>query len=68
VALSGSLCWAGYWTSWTSEARDSQEMKDFLKLEAEDKCLGFFILGTCREPEKYRSTRGPASEKTDWRL
>jgi hypothetical protein len=58
----------GYWSSWYSAARDSQEMKDFLGLEPADKCLGFFILGKCKEPEKYRSSRGPISKKVDWRI
>eukprot|EP00884_Botryococcus_braunii_P003549 jgi/Botrbrau1/13195/Bobra.0351s0008.1 len=59
---------AGYWTSWQAPARDSPEMRAFLGLEPEDRCLGFFILGKCKEPEKYRSLRGPTSQKVVWRL
>jgi len=37
---------ACYWSSWHSAARDSIEMKQFLKLKNinEDKCMGFFII------------------------
>ena len=37
---------ACYWSSWHSAARDSLEMKQFLKLKNvnEDKCIGFFII------------------------
>merc|ERR1711871_1639807 len=34
---------ACYWSSWHDAARDSDEMKQFLKMESnEDKCMGFF--------------------------
>lgn len=59
---------AGYWSSWTAEARDSQDMKDFLGLGPEDKCLGVFMLGKCADLSACRSTRRPLSEKVDWRL
>ena len=61
---------AGYWSSWTAEARDSDDMAVFLGLGPGDRCLGFFLLGTAAPgaAEAYRSTRGPAEAKVDWRL
>ena len=56
----------GYWSSWTAEARDSQDMKEFLGLGPEDKCLGVFLLGKCAEGFNCRSTRRPLSEKVEW--
>ena len=45
----------------------SQPMRDYLQLEAEDECIGFFILGlpdeTKKKPERKRI---PAPEKTEW--
>mmetsp|Transcript_25296 Transcript_25296/g.30601 ORF Transcript_25296/g.30601 Transcript_25296/m.30601 type:complete len:268 (+) Transcript_25296:56-859(+) len=35
---------ACYWSSWHEAARDSDEMKEFLKMDAEDKCMGFFCV------------------------
>lgn len=35
---------ACYWSSWHEAFRDSNEMKNFLGMEAEDKCLGLFIV------------------------
>lgn len=60
---------AGYWTSWgPEEARDSLTVKQYLGLEAEDKCIGVFLLGASDKADSYRAKRGPISEKVDWRL
>merc|ERR1712032_1788260 len=45
-AFPGLAC---YWSSWHDAARDSKEMKEFLGMEDEDKCLGFFIVAACKE-------------------
>jgi hypothetical protein len=58
----------GYWSSWYAEARDSSELKRFLGLGEEDKCLGVFILGRCADVSGYRGKRSPAAEKVTWRV
>ncbi|KAK9829250.1 hypothetical protein WJX72_004755 [[Myrmecia] bisecta] len=58
---------AGYWTSWTAEARESPEMKQFLLLQPDDRCLGFFMLGKSDRIADYRTKRGPVAGKTQWR-
>ena len=67
-ALQDRSLLAGYWSSWTAEARDSQDMKTFLGLGPEDKCLGVFMLGKCADMSIGRSTRRQLSEKVEWRL
>ena len=59
---------AGYWSSWTAEARDSQDMKDFLGLGPQDRCLGVFMLGKCADLSVCRSARRPLAEKVEWRV
>lgn len=39
---------ACYWSSWHDAARDSTMMKEFLGMEDEDKCLGFFMVARCK--------------------
>ena len=47
TAFPGLAC---YWSSWHGAARDSPEMKQFLKMEdPEDKCFGFFIVAGARD-------------------
>merc|ERR1712217_556603 len=46
TAFSGLAC---YWSSWHDAARDSSDMKDFLSMAEEDKCLGIFIVAACRQ-------------------
>lgn len=41
---------ACYWSSWHDAARDSDEMKAYLGMEKEDKCLGFFVVA---QKDKY---------------
>ncbi len=61
---------AGYWSSWQAEARDSADMKAFLGLGPDDRCLGVFLLGTAAPGavDGYRAVRGPVEAKVDWRL
>ena len=41
---------ACYWSSWHDAFRDSAEMKAFLGMEDEDRCLGLFIVAACCIP------------------
>ena len=50
LQASASRGLACYWSSWHAAARDSGEMHGFLKLGAEDRCLGFFMVAAC-DPE-----------------
>ena len=64
VQLSSFPDVGGYWSSWHSSARDSEDMRKFLNMEdPEDKCLGFFYLGWPKDEEWPESTRGPITEK-----
>jgi len=68
VSLQGA---AGYWTSWgPEEARDSPEVKGFLGLEPEDRCIGVFLMGVADSERvaTYRVKRGPIGEKVEWRV
>ena len=59
-----------YWSSWHAGARDSEEMKRFLGMGIEDKCLGFFIVSSA-DPGKGSDNRRRCSQKhlcVDWRL
>lgn len=59
---------ACYWSSWHNAARDSQEMKDFLKMGPEDKCLGFFIVAHCKPTNlKDRRRRERSIMAVEWR-
>ena len=64
-AQSGLAC---YWSSWHAAARDSAPMKKFLDMDHEDKCLGFFIVGTCN-PKLKDSRRRQVETHLDaeWR-
>jgi hypothetical protein len=58
-------------TSWgPEEARDSLEVKGFLGLEPEDRCIGVFLMGAAdaERVASYRARRGPVSEKVEWRV
>ena len=59
---------ACYWSSWHDAARDSKEMRDFLKIDAEDKVLGFFIVSACHPSSKDRRKRTLTPECVDWRI
>ena len=61
---------ACYWSSWHSAARDSQEMKDFLGMDEDDKCLGMFIVAQkdpIRCSKKDRRKRDRSILKVEWR-
>ena len=62
---------ACYWSSWHEAARDSDEMKEFLGMDAEDKCMGFFIVAQ-RDVEnstamKDRRSRQRSLMEVKWR-
>lgn len=57
---------ACYWSSWHDAARDSNEMKEFLKMDSEDKCLGFFIVAQA-EPFRDRRSRDRDLMAVEWR-
>lgn len=55
-----------YWSSWYASARDHPKMKEFLGLSANDRLLGFFILGcTTNGGPQPRRSHPPVS--VDWR-
>eukprot|EP00537_Pseudo-nitzschia_pungens_P004369 CAMPEP_0172363406 /NCGR_PEP_ID=MMETSP1060-20121228/6782_1 /TAXON_ID=37318 /ORGANISM="Pseudo-nitzschia pungens, Strain cf. cingulata" /LENGTH=281 /DNA_ID=CAMNT_0013086141 /DNA_START=188 /DNA_END=1030 /DNA_ORIENTATION=- len=60
---------ACYWSSWHTAARESDEMKKFLNMEPEDKCLGFFIVAQ-RDPKrcspKDRRKRDRSLMEVEW--
>jgi hypothetical protein len=41
-------------------------MKQYLGLEDEDRCLGFFMLATSNKISTYRSGREPLDSKLRW--
>ncbi|CAL8471567.1 g11109 [Coccomyxa elongata] len=59
---------AGYWSSWYTEARESLDVKQFLGLDEEDKCMGVFMVGHCADPGCYRSKRQSIADKVTWRV
>ena len=58
---------ACYWSSWHEAARDSEEMKQFLKMGPEDKCFGFFIVACCSPDLKDRRVRRREELNVEWR-
>lgn len=58
---------ACYWSSWHDAARDSDEMREFLKMGYEDKCLGFFIVASYNADLKDRRVRRREELNVDWR-
>lgn len=59
---------AGYWSSWQEAAREAAEMKEFLGLAPQDRCLGVFSAGISDRVDSYRGSRRPLEEKVEWRL
>ena len=57
-----------YWSSWFPEWNVSKECKDFLKIEAEDKCLGLFCVGSMDKKMKDARRRPNTDDVVDWRL
>lgn len=47
---------ACYWSSWHDAARDSRDMREFLGMSDEDRCLGFFVVARAKNP-KYKPRR-----------
>ena len=59
---------AAYWSSWQGQAVcNSPEFKEYLGLDSEDSCLGFFILGNSDAGSSYRSKRGSMADKVQWK-
>lgn len=59
---------ACYWSSWHEAARASDEMREFLGMGAEDKCLGFFMVAACEPSLKDSRTRRPEAHlSVEWR-
>jgi len=58
---------ACYWSSWHDSVRDSQEMKIFLGMEMEDKCLGFFIVAQVKPGHKDKRIRHRNLMEVEWR-
>ena len=64
----GRLAGACYWSSWHDAFRDSAEMKAFLGMEDEDRCLGLFIVAACDANLKDSRRRAPeAHNSVEWR-
>ena len=59
---------AGLGAFWSSPPiLESEEMKRFLELGQEDRCLGLFYLGWLKEGQEWpKSSRSPISEKVSW--
>ena len=60
---------ACYWSSWHDAVRDSTEMKRFLNMKEEDKCLGFFIVAQVNphNRNKDRRARDRSLLEVEWR-
>lgn len=62
---------ACYWSSWHDAVRnDCQDLKDFLNMESEDKCMGFFIVAQIKPDPVYlkdRRTREESVVAVEWR-
>ena len=56
-----------YWSSWHSAARDSLEMKEFLNMEEEDKCMGFFMVAQRKRTFKDKRIRKRDLMNVEWR-
>ena len=53
---------------WHEAARASDEMREFLGMGAEDKCLGFFMVAACEPSLKDSRTRRPEAHlSVEWR-
>lgn len=59
---------ACYWSSWHDAARDSEEMKEFLNMGPEDRCMGFFIVAQVKKNAKSdRRKRDRSLLAVEWR-
>ena len=59
---------AVYWSSWHDAARDSETMREFLGMGAEDRCLGFLMVAACDPGLKdLRTRRAEAHLSVEWR-
>ena len=58
-----------YWSSWKEHWRESDDCKEFLNIEKEDKMLGILVVGKLtggQQPDRRK--RVPASTICEWRL
>jgi len=59
---------ACYWSSWHDAARKSDEMRLFLGMASEDRCMGFFLVAACEPALKDIRTRRPETHlSVEWR-
>ena len=59
---------ACYWSSWHDAARDSAEMRAFLNMGEEDRCLGFFIVARGKVGRKDNRQRTAETHlDVEWR-
>lgn len=67
LLATNSLDIIGYWG--TGKLAFSNEMKTFLKLNKEDKCLGFLQLGVPMDdlPQLQKKPMSPIQDKVEWR-
>jgi nitroreductase len=64
-AFPGLAC---YWSSWHSAFRDSDDMRRFLEMGAEDKCMGFLVVAACEPGRPDRRKRDPDTHlNVEWR-
>mmetsp|Transcript_20526 Transcript_20526/g.46576 ORF Transcript_20526/g.46576 Transcript_20526/m.46576 type:complete len:304 (-) Transcript_20526:226-1137(-) len=58
---------ACYWSSWHDAARDSDDMKSFLGMEEEDRCMGFFIVAQVKRTLRDSRKRDRSLMAVEWR-
>lgn len=59
---------AAYWSSWHSAFRDSDEMRTFLGIGPEDRCLGMLVVAACDPDLKDQRVRDPGRHmSSEWR-
>jgi len=58
---------ACYWSSWHTAFRDSVDHQKYLGMDAEDKCLGYFIVAAHDELKDSRSRKRSTHMTVEWR-
>ena len=64
TAEKGLAC---YWSSWHSAYRDSEEMREFLAMGKEDKCLGLFIVAKDGKTNRSDLRQRNQTNCVEWR-
>jgi nitroreductase len=67
LQASAEPCLACYWSSWHDAVRDSANMRDFLGMDPEDQCFGFFIVATCEPSVDDKRRRKETHLSVEWR-